>query len=40
MSQVTKAYKQGQIGEAERAQENQRIEDARVVSNMKKGERE
>ena len=33
-SQVTKAYKQGQIGEAERAQENKRIDDARVVLNQ------
>ena len=33
-SQVTHAYKQGQIGEAERAQENKRIDDARVVLNQ------
>lgn len=30
-TQVTKAYKRGDIGEAERAQENIRIDDARVV---------
>ena len=33
-TQVTLVYKKGEIGEAERAQENKRIDDARVVLNQ------
>ena len=33
-SHVTKAYKLGQIGEAERAAENKRIDDSRAVLNQ------
>ena len=33
-SRVTHAYKKGKIGEAERAQEKQRIDDARAVLNQ------
>ena len=33
-SRVTHAYKQGQIGDGDRAQENKRIDDARAVLNQ------
>ena len=33
-ARVTHAYKQGEIGEAERSQENQRIDNARAVLNQ------
>ena len=33
-SRVTHAYKQGQIGDGDRAQENKRIDDARIVLNQ------
>ena len=34
MSRVTHSYKEGTIGEAERAQEKQRIDDAGAVLNQ------